>query len=163
MVAEGNAGELDLGGLAVALASRYDDDEAGSPWSFVLYLDERGDEAQRDALEAIFCGRLGGSALLHFPWAWKPSLLVAVRPARIEADHTPRRQWLRVADRGEVRIAAAAGEGHTVTCVIPGHAQSGEELEAELLRVDDAEPLRFEYRGTCGYAAGFDYSSEETG
>jgi len=44
VVAEGDAAGVDLGGLAVALACRYDDDEQGSPWSFVLYLDERGDE-----------------------------------------------------------------------------------------------------------------------
>jgi hypothetical protein len=45
----------------------------------------------------------------------------------------------------------------TVTCVIPGHEQAGEELVAEHLRVDDGA-LRFEYEGNCGYAARFDYS-----
>jgi len=161
LVAEGQAGGVELGGLAVALASWYDDDEAGSPWRFVLYVDEQGDEPQREALEAIFVGRLGGSALVHFPWAWKPSHLVAVRPAQIEVDHTPRRQRLRIGKQVEVRIADAASDGHAVTCVIPGHERSGEELRAELLRVDDVAPFKFEYRGVCGYGADFDYSSEE--
>ena len=34
--------------------------------------------------------------------------------------------------------------------MIPGHEQSGEELIADELRVDDG-PLRFEFRGNCGY------------
>jgi hypothetical protein len=158
LVERGEADGVELEGLAVALASWYDDDEPGSPWRFVLYLDDRADERQHEALEAIFLGRLGGDALRHFPWAWKPSVPLAVRTAAIEADHTSRRQWLRVADRVEVRIALAASEGHDVTCVIPGHHQRGEELRAGVLRVDELEPLRFEYRGVCGYAAPFAYS-----
>jgi hypothetical protein len=43
-----------------------------------------------------------------------------------------------------------------VTCVIPGHEESGEELVADELRVEDG-PLRFELSGNCGYAARFDY------
>ena len=90
MIEEGSVGGTDLAGLAVALAIRYDDDEPGSPWSWILYLDERGSEVQQDALEAIFTGRFGGDALEHFPWAWKASELLAVRPVAIEVDHTPR-------------------------------------------------------------------------
>jgi hypothetical protein len=158
IVRDGHAGSTPLDGLGVAMATWYDDDEAGSPWRFVLWLDERADEAQRDALEAIWRGRAGGDVLRHFPWAWKESESLAVRSARIEADHTPRRQWLRIGTQVEVRIAEAAGEGHTVSCVIPGHEQRGEELRADVLRVEDLEPLRFEYRGVCGYAAPFSYS-----
>ena len=47
-------------GLAAAFTIRYDDDEPGSPWSFVVYVDERGTEEQRDALAEILTGRLGG-------------------------------------------------------------------------------------------------------
>jgi hypothetical protein len=35
-VVEGHADGLDLAGLGVVLATRYSDDEEGSPWSFVL-------------------------------------------------------------------------------------------------------------------------------
>src|SRR5262245_25783902 len=71
IIEAGSADGLDLSGLSVVLASRYDDDEPGSPWSFHLYLDERADDEQRDMLRRIFTGELGGSALKHFPWAWK--------------------------------------------------------------------------------------------
>jgi hypothetical protein len=157
IVEEGDLDGTDLSGLNVALASRYSDDEAGSPWSIVLYLDERGAQEQLAALEQIFLGQVPGTQIDHFPWAWKRSIVLAVRPARIELDHTPRRQWFRVRDALSVRIRGRVDDLATVTCVIPGHEQAGEELVAEHMQVED-ESLRFEYQGNCGYAARFDYS-----
>lgn len=157
LIDEGEAGGTDLAGLPVALALRYSDDEPGSPWTWVLYLDERAGEAQQEALEAIFTGRLGGDALEHFPWAWKASELVGVRRAAIELDHTPRRQWLRIRDHVTVRIRDRYAGQEAVTCVIPGHDRGGEELVTDELRVDDG-PLAFDFTGTCGYAATFAYS-----
>jgi hypothetical protein len=157
LIEEGNAAGTDLAGLAVAMSIRFDDDEPGSPWTWILYLDERASEEQRASLEAIFTGRLGGDALEHFPWAWKASHLVEVRAVAIELDHTRRRQWLRIRDHVTVRIRDRYAGQETVTCVVSGHDQDGEELIAEELRVDDG-PLAFEYAGVCGYAATFSYS-----
>jgi hypothetical protein len=156
-IERGHADGVSLDGLAVALALRYHDDEPGSPWTFVLYVDERADDAQRAALAAVYTGRLGGDALAHFPWAWKESTCVAVRPVAIEVSHEPRRQRLRVRDRVTVQIRDRYAGPETVTCVIPGHEQSGEELVAEELRVADG-PLQFEFYGNCGYSARFDYA-----
>jgi hypothetical protein len=108
-------------------------------------------------LEQIFTGQLGGDAGRHFPWAWKPSKLAAVRPAQIDVDHTPRRQRLRVRDRVSVRIRNVYDGDETVTCVIPGHERAGEELVADCLLVEDA-PLEFSYRSVCGYGSTFDYA-----
>ena len=159
LIEDGQAGPTALEGLAVALALRYSDDEPGSPWSVVLYVDERGDDAQRAALEGIFLGRFGGDIEQHAPWIWKHSILLGVRMARIEIDHTPRRQWLRVADHVEVRVSAPYAGLERVTCVIPGHDRQGEELVASVLKVDDEPPLEFEYTGVCGYGSTFDYRS----
>src|SRR5436853_2922387 len=65
----GHADGVELADLGVVLASRYSDEEPGSPWSYFLYVDERGDEVQRKALAEIFIGRRGGTALKQFPWA----------------------------------------------------------------------------------------------
>jgi len=157
VIEEGHANDVSLDGLKVAFATRYHDDEPGSPWSFVMYVDARADAAQRDALEGIYTGRLDGDALKHFPWAWKEADRIAVRPVEIEVSHEPRRQWLRIRDQVTVRIREAWAGSETVTCVIPGHEQSGEELIAEELRVDDGR-LRFAYHGNCGYSARFDYA-----
>ncbi len=145
-------------GLGIVLALVYDDDEAGSPWRFWLYLDERGDEAQRDALEQIFLGRLGGTPDEQFPWVWKPSDLLGVRAVAIEVDHKKGEGWFRAGDHVSVRIASPVGEDSAVTCVIPGHDQPGREVHSELIEVGD-DGLNFEVRGRCGYESDFSYSS----
>jgi hypothetical protein len=154
----GYAGDVHLAGMRAVLANRYDDDEPGSPWSFVLYVDERGDERQREALEAIFLGRLGGTPEAQFPWVWKESKLIAVRPVEIEVDHTPGRGWFRAGKQVSVRVRQRVPSQGTVTCVIPGHDRSGSEVIAEELFVDDG-PLEFEVFGMCGYESTFEYSS----
>ena len=156
-IEDGQVDGVDVSGQPVALALRYSDDEEGSPWTYVLYLDSRAPDEQRRALEEIFTGRVGGDAESHFPWVWKPSHLVAVRPVEIELDHTRRRQRLRVRDRVSVRIRDRYSGPETVTCVIPGHDRQGEELVADELVVEDG-PLEFSYRGKCGYGSTFDYS-----
>ncbi len=159
LIEEGDADGVDLGGQPVALATRYSDDEEGSPWTWILYLDQGTSRDQRDALEAIYAGRLGGDAEKHFPWAWKASELAAVRPVEIEVEHTRRRQWLRIRDHVSVRIRDRYDGPETVTCVIPGHEREGEELVADELIVEDG-PLAFSYRGVCGYASDFDYKGD---
>src|SRR6185437_14688787 len=116
VIDDGDADGTDLSGLPVALAIRYDDDEPGSPWTWILYLDAQATDAQRSALDDIFTGRSGGDALKHFPWAWKASEKVGVRLADIEVDHTRRRQRLRIRDDVEVRIRDRHDDQETVTC-----------------------------------------------
>ena len=156
LIETGDADGVDLSSLPVAMAIHYDDDEPGSPWTWILYLDERATAEQQQALTDIFSGRLGGSALTHFPWAWKRSELVAVRPVAIDVAHVRRRQRLRIRELVSVRIRDRYAEGGAVTCVIPGHEQSGEELVADELAVDDGV-LSFSYRGSCGYGSSFEY------
>jgi hypothetical protein len=156
VIDHGHADDVALHSLAVALASRYHDDEPGSPWSYVLYLDERANNGQRAVLKAIYTGALGGDALNHFPWAWKDATCLAVRPVEIEVSHEPRRQRLRIRDHVSVRIRDRYAGPETVTCVIPGHDRSGEELVADELHVSDGL-LQFEIQGNCGYSGTFDY------
>jgi len=157
VIEQGFVDGIDLAGLPVALALRYSDDEERSPWTWILYLDARATDEQRAALEGIFTGRLGGDAESHFPWVWKPSHLVTVRPVEIEVDHTRRRQRLRIQDHVSVRIRDRYQGEESVTCVIPGHDRSGEELVADELFVDD-ERLSFRFSGLCGYGATFEYA-----
>lgn len=157
-IVDGASDGLDFSGLAVVLASRYDDDEEGSPWTWMLYLDERGSPEHHRALEEIWAGRVAGEQLEHFPWAWKASHLVGAKPAQIEIDHSPRRGWFRVRDAITVRVSGPYEGDETVTCVIPGHHQPGEEIVAGELSVNDG-PLTFDYNGVCGYQADFEYRS----
>jgi hypothetical protein len=157
LIAEGAVDEIDLSGQPVTIAFHYSDDETGSPWTWTLFLDTRATNEQHAALEGIFTGRLGGDAAAHFPWAWKQSTLVGVRPVAIEVTHTRRRQWLRIRNHVNVRIRDRYPGKETVSCVVPGYDRRGEELITDELLVDD-ELLHFNYQDVCGYASTFDYA-----
>jgi hypothetical protein len=158
LVEEGHAGDLSLSGLAAAFVVRYDDDELGSPWSFVVHVDERGDETQRQALAAILVGELGGEAVLRLPWVSKPSELIDVRASPIEIVNGASGHELRVG-RAVTMVATRPFEtDEVVACGIPGYNHPGIELIADTLVVAD-EPFAWELSGNCAFASPFDYSS----
>lgn len=159
-VEDGHDGEVDLSGLAAVLACRYDDDEPGSPWTFLLFIDARGDARQREALAAILSGARGGTALAHFPWAWKASRYLGWHAVDIAIDHTPGRGWFRAGGQVELRVRAPVEDQEPVTCVIPGHHRDGREDVAEFLRVDAGE-LEVDVRGRCAYESTFRYASDD--
>jgi hypothetical protein len=154
----GQAAGIDLSGLQVVLAGSYSDDEQGSPWRVALYLDERAEARQREALEAIFLGRAGGTSFANF--ARNIAEVYAVRRARIAIDHTPGRrrigagQWVEVVERGPVP------QDQTVSCAIPGHDHPGQEVFADVLAVREPK-LAFEVRGRCGFATDYEYRSDD--
>jgi hypothetical protein len=154
---DGSADGVDLSGLGVALACRYDDDEPGSPWTLVLYVDDRGSDEQRGALEDIFLGRRGGPHVLKLPWVRKPSEVVAVRPARIDLAADVRS--LRVGELAAIRVSRRADSDHAVACGIPGYERVGSEYYADELRVND-EPFEWDLSGNCAFSTEFEYRSE---
>jgi hypothetical protein len=157
-IEQGSIGDLDVAGLCVVMVIWYSDDQPRSPWSWVLHLDERADAGQRRALEDVYTGRLGGTALAQFPWAFKPSDLLEVVSSRIEIDHTPGRGWFRAGRAVTVRVREPFQDpGGAVSCVIPGHHQAGREVVAELLEADD-QHFRFSFTGRCGYESVFAYA-----
>lgn len=159
LVEAGNAGEVDLSGLGVALVLCYDDDEPGSPWSFVLHVDERADERQREALEGIFLGRYGGESILRLPWVRKPSELIAVRSSPIEIRPGPSVYELRVGPAVSMRASRRVETDQEVACVIPGYERPGTELYADELVVRD-ELFEWELAGNCAFVSRFDYASD---
>ena len=146
---EGRVEDLDVGGLAVALVYRYDDDESGSPWSLTLHVDERGDAEQRAALERVFLDELR-----DLPWIRKARHVIGVRASAIEA--TDGR--VRIGSTISVRAEREFETDQTVTCIVPGHHQIGHERVADELVVSEG-PLAWELSGNCAYAADFDYAS----
>jgi hypothetical protein len=161
-IEDGGVEDVSLAGLRAVLALRYDDDEAGSPWDYVLFVDDRGDPDQRRLLEAIFLGQLGGTPEQQFPWVFKPSRLIATRVAPIELDHAERRGWFRAAEEVTVRVGEPVTEQEPVTCVIPGHHRSGHELHSDSIEVDaDADALGFRFEEVCAYWSTFSYSSDD--
>lgn len=158
IVERGRCGSVDLAGLTAVLACGYSDDEPGSPWTVVLFVDEAGSTAQRDALADILLGRLGGTPTRQFPWARKPSHLGGVFPVAIEVDHSPGRGWFRARRHFEVRISGPVPDQETVSCVIPGHDRPGRELFAELFCLA-TDGFQSRLSGTCAFETTFAYRS----
>jgi len=157
LVREGHADGVDLSGLAAAFVIRYEDDEPGSPWSFVVHVDERGSEEQREALASILTGKLGGEDVLRLPWVRKPSEELAVRASPIELRVDGDRKELRVGSAVELAATKPFPTEERVSCVIPGHHIAGTEYYAERLAVHD-EPFEWELEGNCAFVCTFSYS-----
>ena len=154
----GRAGALPLDDLAVVMAGWYDDDEPGSPWRVSLYLDDRASQDQHDALAAIFGGQAGGTTLRNFAAAI--GTVHAVRRARIELSHMPRRWSIRAGTYLTVYAGTPVQAPAPVACGVPGFDQPGQEVIASTFSVDDA-PLSWDLHGRCGFATKFSYSSHD--
>ncbi len=160
LVREGQADGLDLAGLAAAFTIRYDDDEPGSPWSFVVHVDERGSGEQRAALAAILTGRLGGERILRLPWVSKPSEELAVRASPIDLRFGPDGYELRVGSAIDLAATQPVDTDERVSCGIPGHEVAGTEYYADRLTVAD-DPFAWELAGNCAFVSTFDYSGPD--
>jgi Protein of unknown function (DUF1326) len=145
-VKEGEAHGVDLSSAGAVMTYSYDDDEPGSPWTLVLYVDGP------DALGEILLGRLGGEHIVTLPWVRKRTASIAVRNARIEFGE------------GEVRVGAVIRlrattpfeTASSVSCIVPGHDRPGTELINDEVVVSDP-PFEFELHGTCAFTRDFDY------
>jgi len=155
---EGVVGDVGIAGLAVALVMRYDDDEPGSPWTLVLHVDERGSQAQRDALADVFLGRLGGSQVETLPWVRKASHLVEVRASTIELAPEADGHRLRVGDAVRLRATRPVESEQDVSCVVSGYDRIGRELYADELVIDD-DPFAWALSGNCAFTSSFEYAS----
>ena len=124
-IEEGNADELRLDGLNVALAVHSPGHMAQVPWTVALYLDQRANGKQTDALTRIFTGQVGGH----------PQRLAAhigdvlgISSVAIHFAADGRRRSLRIVDVASVEIEAMEGQGGepvTVTghplCIASGY------------------------------------------
>jgi hypothetical protein len=143
MIKEGHFGATALSGLRVAIAGRFDNTEPARvglpqmrpPWRVILYVDEQAAPDQRRALEDIFLGRAGGTSASNY--AAKIAEVYAVKPARIELDHTPGREHLRIGELVDAATAKQFVTAEPISCGIPGHDHPGRELVASHMRVTD--------------------------
>lgn len=155
-IIKGQADGVNLSNLSVVLAGSYNDDEEGSPWRVIIYVDENGNAPQQQALADIFLGRAGGGTLKNF--ASVIGEVYAVRAAKIELEHSRNQERMEVKGYVSAATAQAALTNQPVSCSIPGHERPGQEIIADHFRVKD-EALRWEVNGRCGFATDFAYSS----
>jgi hypothetical protein len=144
---------VDLAGRRVAMAIVYDNDQAGSPWRVVLYVDDGTSPPAQTALQAIFSGRAGG----NIRFTGEIGEILAVRRAVIELDHRKGRESIAVRGFASAEVERLADVDGTVTCGIPGHDHLGVESISRS-QVGDG-PLSWSYEGRCGFATDFEYHS----
>lgn len=77
---QGRFGDVALNGLNTAAMIRWPGPLGEGNGSVALYVDERGDQQQRDALQAIFSGAAGGVMGLFAPLI---STVLGVKPAAV--------------------------------------------------------------------------------
>ena len=137
-VASGGVGDVDLAGLGAVMATRYDDDEPGSPWTFALFVDERGDERQRQALADDPDRAPGGTPMRAVPVGLQGEpIRSAGRRRRSRSTTRPAAAGSASASGSCCACAGRVERQEPVTCIIPGHDRDGRELYADLLRVDE--------------------------
>ncbi len=104
----GQYGDLDLDDLNVAVALRAPGPMAEGNWKVVLYLDQKANERQQDALGTIFGGKAGGHP------AMLASLIgevLGVESLPIHFDIEQSRRHLRIGKGAGAEIHAIEGQG----------------------------------------------------
>jgi hypothetical protein len=76
-------------------------------WEVALYLDQRGDERQRDALGKIFSGQAGGPLGALGPLIGK---VLGMKPAAIDYKAIGKQRSLNIAGVADMEIAAIEGQ-----------------------------------------------------
>ena len=152
-IEKGAAAALDLSGLAVGIAGRYDDDEPGVPWRVMIYIAETANDDQFAALSEIFSGNAGGN--MRFTSAFGEVL--GIKRARIELDHSAGAERIMIGNIASAEVVKDVAFDGTVTCFISGHDRPGQESVSNL-SCDDGM-LKWDYAERCGFATRFAYFS----
>ena len=153
-IAEGQAGEADLSGLSVGIVGHYSDHEPGSPWSVAIYIDTRAEDEQFAALEEIFRGDAGGN--MAFTGNFKE--ILRVKRAQIALDHSTGAESIKIGKIGKIALAEVVKTvvfDGSVSCGISGHDHPGQESVSNSF--SDEGPLKWDYKGRCGFATDFAY------
>jgi hypothetical protein len=127
-IERGRHGDTSLDSLNAALLVYTPGNMKDGQWKVALYLDERGDDKQRTALQRIFSGAEGGHLANLTPLI---AQVLGVRPARITFDKGANARF-----RFEVDNAAS-------TEIAPIEGQSGgtTEIKGHPLAISPGEPV----------------------
>jgi hypothetical protein len=106
-VEQGRYEDLSLDGLNAALFAHAPGHMLQTKWQVALYLDERADDRQRDALGKIFSGQAGGPLGALGPLIGE---VLGVKPAAIDYKAKGKQRSLSIAGVGDMEIAAIEGQ-----------------------------------------------------
>jgi hypothetical protein len=107
-IENGNYGDVDLGGLNVAMAVYSPGTMCETQWKAALYLDARADDAQKNSLIQIFSGQAGGHPARLGSHVGE---VLGVVSADIDYEQDGKRRSLRIGDVAGAEIEAIEGGG----------------------------------------------------
>jgi hypothetical protein len=157
---QGRFGEIDLHGLNAALAAHSPGHMLEGKWKVALYVDERGNQSQQDALAQIFSGQAGGHLAALAPLIGE---VLGVKAAVIEYHSEGKRRSLRLGDVADAEIEGLPGQDGSDVAVAnaPFVAVPGVPLavaKSNHMRFSDYG-LKWEVSNKNGYFAPFAYQS----
>jgi len=158
---KGNFGDVSLDGLNTVLAAYSPGHMLEVPWQVALYLDERADEGQGQALTQIFAGQAGG----HFAVLGEHiGEVLGVKSLAISYQANGKKRSLTIAGVAEAEIEAVPGQGGadiTISnhplCIAPG--QSVVVSKSKKLSFHD-HGLNWELSDKTGFYSPFSYASD---
>jgi hypothetical protein len=162
-IREGHYGDVQLDGLSLIAVAAFE----GNIWDgetkadLGLFIDERADESQREALQMIFGGQAGG-----FPAEFAELIgeTLGVEVAPIEYEDDGRRHRVRIGDFAEIEIEdfvppqTSEGEVPKLTGVFHPANSTLTMAQATTSRVN-AFGLEFSHEGKNGHSAPFSWAA----
>jgi hypothetical protein len=156
----GNFANVNLDGLNVALAVYSPGQMTQGKWQAALYLDEKANQGQKDALTQIFSGQAGGHPAVLCSLV---SQVLGIKSVAIEYRAEGKQRSLRIPDVAEAKITALAGQGDAAVtldnlplCIAPGHPAVV--AKSEQLSYHD-HGLQWEVSGKNGFFSPFTYQA----
>jgi hypothetical protein len=158
-VQSGHRDGLTLDGLNVVMAVRSPKQMTDGNWTVALYLDERADAAQAEALQAIFTGQAGGHLAAVAPLV---GTVTGVQSAPITFERRGGTRELRVGDVLEAAVEELRGMDAERPIVIDNPqlgavAQPLRQARSSVLRYEDA--FAFETKDRNSFIAEFRYEA----
>jgi hypothetical protein len=158
---QGRFGQIDLDGLNAVLAVHSPGHMMEVKWKVALYVDERANQNQREALTQIFSGQAGGHLAGLAPLIGE---VLGVKAAPIEYHSEGKRRSMRLGDFADAEIEGLPGQdGGAVTIAnhpftaVPGFPAVV--AKSKQMRFSDYG-LKWEVSNKNGFFSPFAYQSE---
>jgi hypothetical protein len=159
-IGHGQFGEINLDGFNTALAAYSPGHRLETKWKVALYVDERANQGQRDALTQIFSGQAGGHLAGLAPLIGE---VMGVKTAAIGYRAEGKRRSMRLGDFADAEIEGLPGQdGADVTIAnhpfpaVPGFPAVV--AKSKQMRLSDYG-LKWEVSNKNGFFSPFAYQS----
>jgi hypothetical protein len=157
---QGGFGEINLDGLNAVIAVHSPGHMMEVKWKVALYVDERANQGQRDALTQIFSGQAGGHLAGLAPLIGE---VLGVKAAPIEYRSEGKRRSMRLGDVADAEIEGLAGQngGDVTVAGAPFAAVPGVSFvvaKSKQMRFSDYG-LQWEVSNKNGFFSPFAYQS----